>query len=1097
MRSSTSPPPTAPAVARDPAGPAASPPFDYFSHRVKQMGLSPADVIRYGIHPDPGGTPVYEKSDRGEVVPVTHFNAGTGQHEQVYSRPGGIQLRTFRMDGQRLMCVPPWRMEADKKARRRGSAREAHEAHNYHQYTRVRLHPDHVRPGGAKYIGWAGVSVPFFPMPRARDYFRRSVTGKPLYFIEGELKAVTMDRAGAAVVGFGGIGTYKLDPELREYIDRCRPPVVYIGYDADGAGARADDRGRITDRRPRGFLGSAVNLTGQVLDYCADIDHPVQIRLLAPHPDREECKGVDDLLLHPDTNYQVAARELREGVHGANWQVINLHPRRYDRQLRDWLYLGTVGQFYAAHQRLIGADPFSFGGHEYQRWGASMIMLSDPHRSEPKQVIELAVDRYLGEVAEHLDRLREFHRGLAVAAPTGSGKNTYIIDHARRTGQRIVLVVPLRSMARQFEGVADVAMWGSGWAGRAADIAGAQIVVCTAETIIHVPDIEQRTVVIDEAHALISQYGSTDNMFRGVAMRRVLEIAKRAAGMLLLSGTMPTALANELDLPLVRVSRQQSPQVRLHGLPTRNTKAAAATEALVASLTAYYRDTEQSGGKVSFVFFQNKRQGKLLRRALVAAGVLGREEIACVNSDTVKEGEQSVLGDITALGEVRGGTRLVICTSMLAEGININNTNVGRVYCAGTRDPDQLRQFIARFRKMLVLDVWLATPPEGPLDHRFRLPAAARIRAGIARAEALAPAVEDMLQPYGCTGPYGRGDFNEPLYRDAFGQLVPDLLAILAEEKNRQTAYAPPSYVLGRLLEYGGFVLADAEVTAEEEEDIPAATAAAEETTAAELDALAALEQIRAAEQLAKQTYLAELRDELAEAPAPALAVLHKHYLDGGNRGAAAGLQRLAGDAIRRVEEPDLLAASARLAEGLRLHRSARELVRRTAKLCFAGVEDVAGRLRMPVAEFRLWWSRVRSHYRAQDVAINPGALKAMKDGEVFGALARPAIIEAVEQAVRATAGGSVTDGQLLEAVRVRFIGVDRRTRIARVLIDLDRAKVRAMVEELYHVEFTRRARCWAVQIGPRWADTAPGDAVAPICRALAANPSKIRALTG
>ncbi len=103
-----------------------------------------------------------------------------------------------------------------------------------------------------------------------------------------------------------------------------------------------------------------------------------------------------------------------------------------------------------------------------------LVMESDPFAVD-LDLISLTITEYLDEETAALDKLLKRYTCLAIQSDTGSGKTTYLIEWAKRTNRRLVIVVPTRSLCKQLSKDHGIfAMYGANTSDRAADAAAAE-----------------------------------------------------------------------------------------------------------------------------------------------------------------------------------------------------------------------------------------------------------------------------------------------------------------------------------------------------------------------------------------------------------------------------------------------------------------------------------------------------------------------------------------------------------------------------------------------------------------------------------------------
>jgi hypothetical protein len=992
-----------------------------------------------------------------------------------------VLLAAFHYSGAPVEFIPKKRQRAFRNLQKRKTAGETHEDSYYQQYARTRLSPDRLASWQReydegrtdkkprKYDAPAGETVPPFPMPAARAAYQQGITGGPLVVVEGEFKGAALDRVGVESVAFGGLSLYRLDAGTRDYITQRLPDPLLVLYDGDAKDVRLDKvTGYPTTKRRQNFYNSARRFSGQLFDLLAEIGHKPKVYWCAVNPNHQE-KGADDLLAATDRPL-VAARELATATEGKNWTFARLHPGSFEKTLRATFDLDDPAKFYRNNAAQIGQQPFTWQGLNYQQQEGGLVMLSDPYAvtvpTEP-----LKVQTWLSEGRETIEAKLATTGRLAIQSDTGTGKTTYFIKRAQQTGRPLLLVVPTRSICRQQAKYPDAYLcYGSNTAGRAADAAAATVVIATYDTAHHVPDIDRRTLVIDEAHDLVNHYN-----FRAAALNRLQQVITEAAEVVYLSGTMPRALLKAYDVPLVNVSRVNSPRVRLHYLKAENSSPRALSEALLSHLV---KDLKEDPHQVHFALYNSTEQIDTVRRFMVEAGHLKADQIQALSSTHRDRGETSAFDDLEQLEHIRDGVRLVLCTSIISEGVNIQNTNVGKVYAVGVNCPDTVRQFAARFRQMETTDLFLILKPNNAPGQYFSRDAEGELAYLTNRAQLAATEATRLSNGYGVED-FTRSEMFRHIMPDVAGKgYVVDTLAILADSRRQMLDNAPPAYLLATLTNFDGFSLyteADAQLDSEAVEGLTAATKSTRDAQLATLD---------------------NLRGELVERPEVAVAALYRHYQATRDSKAAKRLDYLAADALARVPDLDALEWEERHRAALK-DKAGRELIRRTAQLHFAGVADPVPWLALSAGEWGNEWKRTRTAYGLA-VAADPKQARNLPAGLHLDLKAKQVISELIE-AHLVEHGRTVSDLQLAELIRKVFTVVDRRTGTHRAacLVDISRGRAVSLAGELYQLTVTRHGTRKLLTFGERHGQLSTGTDFVAICTALKANPAQIKGLRG
>jgi len=512
----------------------------------------------------------------------------------------------------------------------------------------------------------------------------------------------------------------------------------------------------LSSRRNEDFKNSAQRFATQLFDLFATINHECKICFVmgkpgatkkAPTysvreglaPSRQAAppsrlkdpspKGVDDLIeIH---GHQAVAADLNNFDLSPTFQEsrffagFSLAKSSYHQKLnflflkkhyRAWGECHTKANF----NRL--AQGFTYCGALYRALSTGDLLdntityelLTDPFHVEVP-TIKLAVKQFLQEEYGQIAAIIKANNTIALDAPTSSGKTTFLIKYARQTKQRIVIAMPTinlaQQIARQHKGYA---LTGDYHPGKVQAANEADLIVCTYDTLHQVPHLFLRILVIDEAHNFVNQYGQVYRgyqPFRAETLRKCATLIPEAKKTILLSGTMPPLLCRTLNATLVSVSRAKNPNVRIFDIEADGSTAEALSRSLITSLS----EIDWAIGKLHVVFWNNTDQLTAIKDLIVKLGYLQEDQVATISRSHYNRGEADSLDDIISKQKIKPGIKLLLCTCLISEGVNIKNRNVGRIFTVGLRCVDTFRQFIARFRKMKVVNVFSILPTERDL----------------------------------------------------------------------------------------------------------------------------------------------------------------------------------------------------------------------------------------------------------------------------------------------------------------------------------------------------------------------------------------------
>lgn len=941
----------------------------YFEHRLAELGITLDEAERHGLREDPAGN----------VLQV---------------------IRNF--DGRPILWQD--RTGTNKRKIERLKTRKTETEHSgLEQFNReltiVRYSPDNLdairrhRPDAGKYKfpakALTGHSV--YPMPSAAaiDAYNAGRTGGVVVGIEGYFKAAALSVNGVEAVAFTGISTYRMCARMADYLIRRQPEDVVAMYDSDALDVRRDKAtGEINTVRVSSFYQSAANFATQFFNFCQRHGLNIRLHFAMVHPDAGK-KGVDDLIAAatPDERRRIIA-DFHTLADSRYFRFIRLHRTTYERKLTAFFGLTNHMEFYHRHAAAIGNDAFRFGGAKYRLRVPSrhfdLFQYSEGHQyfealfdpfAVDMDVTELTVDKYMAEATGGIDNILATCEKVCISANTGTGKTAFFLGARRggrildkgyfkRTGTAGVVAVPTVMLAKQLAAKYKVPAL-HGWVSidKREKALNSPVVVCTYDTLHHITDLGRRVLVVDEAHNLINQYGEikTNAPFRAATLRRIAERFDVAAKTVLISATPSKMLAKEMGFRFVRVLRRENNMVNVYAIEAKKHGRKALTAATLAELAGLKWDD----GRIHFVYYNNREQLEFIREHMVRSGRLSAEDVTVITREHVHAGHR-IFNEVVTDERITG-VKLVLSTCLMAEGLNITNTNIGNIYTVGINCVDSFRQFVARFRHMATVDVYDIRPPERRVDKRFLLPADIQVSALRKQAEAEAEALEmeraamlseftedelmfwDDIQPrYEYTGQI----FRQTYTNDA-GEVVVDELRIFAAVRERMVDYMNNVVFYTRLSEHANILIQGRE--------------ALEADKAADIEREAKKTERAVREH--KAATMERLRDDLREDPATVLHAYHLHAGRTNNRHATADVEALAGDLVDAAGELDAREYLHRHGEDFR-HKWAKNCVRAFARLSFIGADPDAIRDELEQFREREFFQRWRKYTTLMELLI-------------------------------------------------------------------------------------------------------------------------------
>ncbi|MEL7163521.1 MAG: hypothetical protein AAFN92_22375, partial [Bacteroidota bacterium] len=240
------------------------------------------------------------------------------------------------------------------------------------------------------------------------------------------------------------------------------------------------------------------------------------------------------------------------------------------------------------------------------------------------------------------------------------------------------------------------------------------------------------------------------NPFRAETLRNCVRCFPEAKKTILLSGTMPPLLCHAFNFHLVTFRRLENPTVRVFDIEANGSDNAALSKCLITRLA----EVNWQEDKLQVVFWNNTDQITRLSQSLVELKYLAEDEIAIISRTHYDAGKSPDLDDIIRNQKINPRIKLLLCTCLISEGVNIKNTNVGRIYTVGLRCEDTFRQFIARFRKLKTVNVFSILEAERDLRPEFFQSAKMELLENLERAKLQAKHLRRRKYAY-------QGDYDE------------------------------------------------------------------------------------------------------------------------------------------------------------------------------------------------------------------------------------------------------------------------------------------------------------------------------------------------
>ena len=813
---------------------------NYFESRLQEIGITIDQAASYGLH---------------------------------CKKNGDISIRSFHPDGSTITYTPQKTISAYNR-RKTFTDIDLQEI----PLTVIRYTPDNhkklneslkKKQGKYKYPPGAPLQPSFTPL--FSDRYNSDQTGGHWIATEGHIKAISIDvNARIPAIAYNGIGSFKITEDIQEAIVRKEPDTFTVLYDNDTHDLSTKQGEVIQTARTFAFYNSVCSVAEQFFDFQKESGSKTQLFFAMVAPGLPE-KGIDDLFAaHPDKVPEIikelqTARQKRS--FRGNWILsFRLVKKKYKKQLQDFWSNSNQVEFYKRYKDQIGEKPFKFQGGIYQQTTAKAADLfsnaptclelrNDPFKVEfgADEKTTITIERYLSEQADTVKSLLKQHKLIAISADTGTGKTSIFTGRIHTSkgirkvirgileemGEKILVALPTimqtQQTANEIPGVK--AIHGRPERLDIEQALNSQIVVCTYDTAKHIQDIANRTLIIDEAHNFVNQLGTVDEQgrmekpFREKVLNKLLNLTERAKRSVFISGTMPEGLVKDLKFHYLKVKRKESPKRQLRHIESSSRS----KESIQATLLTRLSKLQYTG--TVFVYYNNTSELESIRQAVIKQGKLRNNEIAVITRPHVNTGETKVYNQIAHGSRISDDIKLVLCSCMIAEGVNINNEKVQCLFIVNSNSIESSRQFPERFRKVNNLDIYCIRPPETALPRQFFWKTEERTQHLKASAKLQLSAVKKELELH--DEEFADDEFAFDLHRKHLdyqhrADLYPlvrckepgfyevDILRIYAAEKARQEKYMNNAYYYQKLCEFDGVEMAGSEEVSGDEEQLVA-----------------------------------------------------------------------------------------------------------------------------------------------------------------------------------------------------------------------------------------------------------------------------------
>lgn len=315
-------------------------------------------------------------------------------------------------------------------------------------------------------------------------------------------------------------------------------------------------------------------------------------------------------------------------------------------------------------------------------------------QGEPDHVIK--VDTFLGEKPEELNDYLDEHKNVIIHFTPGGGKTTEMNKRADKREGRSIITSPKVMLMQQQQAKRPGApcIYERTTKEEYQRAETEKVTFSTWHSLRKVSDNYGKgdEFNIDEIHLMRDGQG-----YMGSAITDIYRITKNTEAKVFgWSATPDYNLFRAMGYKILKITKKNEKPVRI------TPKIYDGDTGL--AVIAHVKSLDYSGDKVHIVFLNSDSKQKDVEKYLIDNKILKRKEVARVIS---KERDSEDYQHIIKHEEIRKGVKLVLMTSVGAEGINILNKNVGSVSAFDVRSASTLQQMAGRTRALEEIHIQL------------------------------------------------------------------------------------------------------------------------------------------------------------------------------------------------------------------------------------------------------------------------------------------------------------------------------------------------------------------------------------------------------
>jgi len=303
----------------------------------------------------------------------------------------------------------------------------------------------------------------------------------------------------------------------------------------------------------------------------------------------------------------------------------------------------------------------------------------------------LNVKEWTSEKSNILTKRIKENKRLFLVAPTGTGKTRAIfekiIPELQKEGKKCLVAVPLRSLAKQISKEYNIEDLKGGYNNAELNTAvGEGKAVATYDTAVKIAH-NFDYIFIDEAHNFLSAYSFKSNAIKNLWQNT------ESKNLIFITATPPLNLFKSLGFRMIKINSalHQPESISIRKSLTSPLKTA----------IAHIKQSDLKGGSL-FLKIKSKSILQSVKKYLVQNNFATDKEILIINSDIEQRtNDKKEFDYLIENQKFNKNIKYILSTNYINDGVNIKDLNIKEVVNIENQynpDPNELRQFIARFR---------------------------------------------------------------------------------------------------------------------------------------------------------------------------------------------------------------------------------------------------------------------------------------------------------------------------------------------------------------------------------------------------------------